>query len=156
MATDPPFPRVDSDPAPDRPEGVPAVPRRPLHLRLGTRGEDAACALLQASGYRVLTRNYHCRSGEIDIVALDGQVLVFVEVKSRTASRYGSPRDAVTPAKRRKMARTASHYMLAHMEQECAYRADIIEVGVLHGAVAAVRHLQGAFSIEAELEKLSG
>src|SRR5439155_211546 len=70
--------------------------------------------------------------------------------------RDGSPRDAVTPAKRRKLARSASHYMLAHREQECAYRADIIEVALLRGSVAAVRHLQGAFSIEAELEKLSG
>jgi putative endonuclease len=158
MATDPPRPHNGSNPTPDRPNDAPAPlsPRRPLHLRLGAHGEDAACAQLQAFGYRILTRNYRCRSGEIDIVALDGDVLVFVEVKSRTASRYGSPRDAVTPAKRRKMARAASHYMLAHLEQECAYRADIVEVGLLRGAVAAVRHLPGAFSIEAELEKLSG
>jgi putative endonuclease len=143
-------------PSPSR-SSQPAAPTRlPLHLRLGARGEAAACAQLEASGYLILARNYRCPHGEIDIVALEGDVLVFVEVKSRTPSRYGSPRDAVTPAKRRKLARTASHYMLAHMEAECAYRADIIEVGLLRGAVAAVRHLQGAFSIEAELEKLSG
>jgi putative endonuclease len=160
MATDSPLPRDGSSAAPDRAGSASAPPspalRRPLHLRLGARGEEAACAQLEASGYRILVRNYRCPHGEIDIIAQDGDVLVFVEVKSRTASRYGSPRDAVTPAKRRKLARTASHYLLAHMEAECAYRADIIEVGLLRGAVAAVRHLQGAFSIEAELEKLSG
>ena len=80
---------------------------------------------------------------------------MFSEVKTRSPSAYGTPRDAVTPAKRRKMARTASHYMLAHMENECAYRADIVEVGLLRGAVAAVRHLPGAFSIEAELDRLN-
>jgi len=158
MATDPPLPRDGSNPAPKRPGGAPAAPapRRPLHLRLGAHGEDAACSQLEAIGYRILTRNYRCPQGEIDVIAQDGDVLVFVEVKTRTASRYGSPRDAVTPAKRRKLARTASHYMLTHMESECAYRADIVEVGLLRGQVAAVRHLQGAFSIEAELEKLSG
>jgi putative endonuclease len=158
MATDPPLPYGGPNSAPDRPNDAPAPlsPRRPLHLRLGAHGEDAACAQLEASGYRILSRNYRCPHGEIDIIALDGEVLVFVEVKSRTASRYGSPRDAVTPAKRRKMARAASHYMLAHLEAECAYRADIVEVGLLRGSVAAVRHLQGAFSIEAELENLPG
>jgi putative endonuclease len=132
------------------------APRRPLHLRVGAHGEAAACERLEANGYQILARNYRCPSGEIDIVAADGPVLVFVEVKTRSSAAFGSPRDAVTAAKRRKLARSASHYMLAHREQECAYRADIIEVALLRGAVAAVRHLQGAFSIEAELEKLSG
>lgn len=142
-----------------RPGVVPPVApgtRRPLHLRVGARGEDAACERLEASGYRILARNYRCPYGEIDIVATDGPVLVFAEVKTRSSAAFGSPRDAVTAAKRRKLARSASHYMLAHREQECAYRADIIEVALLRGAVAAVRHLPGAFSIEAELEKLSG
>jgi putative endonuclease len=134
----------------------PAAPRRPMHLRRGSLGEEAAREHLEAQGYRILTRNYRCRDGEIDLVADDYGVLVFVEVKTRSSSAYGPPRDAVTPAKRRKLARAASHYMLAHTEQERGYRADIVEVGLLRGTVAAVRHLRGAFSIEAELEKLSG
>lgn len=145
-----------ADRGPTGPPPAPAAPRRPLHLRLGERGEEAAREHLEALGYRILTRNYRCRDGELDLVADDGGVLVFVEVKTRSPSAYGTPRDAVTPAKRRKLARTAAHYMLAHTEEERAYRADIVEVGVLRGAVAAVRHLRGAFSIEAELEKLSG
>jgi putative endonuclease len=147
-----------ADPRSVSPGQSPAVapPHRPIHLRVGARGEDAACAHLEALGYHLLARNYRCPHGEIDIVATSHDVLVFVEVKTRSSSTYGSPRDAVTAAKRRKLARSASHYMLTHLEQECAYRADIIEVALLRGAVAAVRHLQGAFSIEAELEKLSG
>jgi putative endonuclease len=129
--------------------------RRPSHLRTGRRGEEAAAEHLEAIGCRILARNYRCRQGEIDLIADDHGVLVFVEVKTRSPSSYGAPRDAVTPAKRRKVARAASHYLLAHREQECAYRADIVEVGLLRGSVAAVRHLKGAFSIEAELEKLS-
>jgi putative endonuclease len=129
---------------------------RPLHLLVGARGEAAACERLEAAGYQILARNYRCPYGEIDIVAADGAMLVFVEVKTRSSAAYGSPRDAVTAAKRRKLARSASHYMLTHREQECAYRADIIEVALLRGAVAAVRHLPGAFSIEAELDRLSG
>jgi putative endonuclease len=129
--------------------------RRPLHLRIGERGEAAAVALLEGNGCRILARNYRCPHGELDIIALDHGVLAFVEVKTRSSAAFGPPREAVTAAKRRKLARSASHYMLSHMEQECAYRADIIEVAMRRGAVAAVRHLKGAFSIEAELEKLS-
>jgi putative endonuclease len=139
-----------SPPAPSR------APQRPIHLRVGARGEAAAGALLEAGGCLILARNYRCPFGEIDLIVLDQGVLAFVEVKTRSSTAWGPPRDAVTAAKRRKIARTASHYMLAHREQECAYRADIVEVAVRRGAVAAVRHLKGAFSIEGELEKLSG
>ena len=143
-------PAAGSAPAPGR------VRPRPAHLLAGAHGEEAAGALLEAGGCRILARNYRCPFGEIDLVALDQGILIFVEVKTRSSTAWGSPRDAVTPAKRRKIARSASHYMLAHLEQECAYRADIVEVALRRGTVAAVRHLKGAFSIEAELEKLSG
>src|SRR5947209_7314149 len=76
--------------------------KRPLHLRIGRRGEEAAAEQLKAAGYRILARNYRCPSGEIDLVAEERGVLVFVEVKTRSSAAYGSPRDAVTPAKRRK------------------------------------------------------
>jgi putative endonuclease len=156
MPADPATPREGTDLDVGATTARPQPAQRPLHLRVGDRGENAASEHLEAQGYRILARNYRCRDGEIDLVADDQGVLVFVEVKTRSPSAYGSPRDAVTPAKRRKLARTAAHYMLAHTEQERAYRADIVEVGMLRGAVAAVRHLRGAFSIEAELEKLTG
>jgi putative endonuclease len=162
MAADPPPlpPALVHPPAGTRPAGASGASTlaagRPLHLRIGERGEEAAVALLEAGGCRILARNYRCPHGELDIIALDHGVLAFVEVKTRSSSAFGPPREAVTAAKRRKLARSASHYMLTHMEQECAYRADIIEVAVRRGTVAAVRHLKGAFSIEAELEKLSG
>jgi putative endonuclease len=128
-------------------------PRAPKQ-RIGAAGEAAAAAELEAAGCEILDRNYRCPYGEVDLVARDGDVIVFVEVKTRSSLAFGLPRDAVTPAKRRKMARTASHYLLTRVQQDCPYRADIIEVAVLNGRIAAVRHLRGAFSIEAELEKL--
>jgi putative endonuclease len=131
----------------------PARPQTPKQ-RTGAAGEAAAAAELEAVGYAILTRNYRCPHGEIDLVAADGSVIVFVEVKTRSSLAYGLPRDAVTAAKRRKMARAASHYLMTHVENECPYRADIIEVAVLNGRIAAVRHLKGAFSIEAELENM--
>jgi putative endonuclease len=162
MAADLPSPRDRPGAAPAEavppagPQSPPSrAPQRPAHLRVGARGEAAAGALLEAGGCFILARNYRCPFGEIDLIALDQGVLAFVEVKTRSSTAWGPPRDAVTSAKRRKIARTASHYMLAHREQECAYRADIVEVALRRGAVAAVRHLKGAFSIEGELEKLS-
>jgi putative endonuclease len=130
-----------------------ARPRLPTQ-QIGALGEKMAAAELEAAGFTILARNYRCASGELDLIARDGEVIVFVEVKTRSSAAFGLPRDAVTPAKRRKMARAASHYLLSHVENECPYRADIVEVALVRGRVAAVRHLRGAFSIEAELENL--
>jgi putative endonuclease len=91
----------------------------------------------------------------MDLVAEDGDVLVFVEVKCRTASSYGPPRNAITAAKRRKLARTASHYLMENVANDRAYRADIVEVALVGGRVAGVRVTRGAFSIERELERMS-
>src|SRR5262245_54109214 len=107
MSTDPARAQ-ESARAPSPSPSAPA--RRPLHLLRGAGGEETAREHLEALGYRILARNYRCRYGEIDLIADDHGVIVFVEVKTRSPSSYGTPRDAVTPAKRRKMARTASHY----------------------------------------------
>lgn len=134
-------------PEPFRPSLTPAQ-------RHGRVGEAEAVSALERAGYRVLERNYRSPFGEIDVVAEQEGVLAFVEVKCRSASAYGMPRDAVTPAKRRRMARTASHYLMEKVQEECAYRADIVEVALVRGRVAGVRLLQGAFSLEAELDRL--
>lgn len=122
--------------------------------RIGATGEAAAASELEAAGYVILGRNYRCAYGEIDLIARDGDVIVFVEVKTRSSLAFGLPRDAVTAAKRRKLARTASHYLMTHVQEECPYRADIVEVAIVKGRIAAVRHLRGAFSIEAVLDDL--
>lgn len=95
---------------------------------IGREGEEAAAAFLSAQGYHILGRNVRFRTGEIDIVAQDGSVLVFVEVKTRTSSRFGTPVDAITPQKQRKLVQLAALYLarLGSDDQPC--RFDVVAV----------------------------
>ena len=69
----------------------------------GKKGEDLACRYLKEQGYRILDRNVRYKMGEIDVVALDGDHICFVEVKARTRTDYGMPRDAVDARKQQKL-----------------------------------------------------
>lgn len=131
----------------------PFRPPLPRGHRFGRSGEAEAAGALEGAGYRILARNYRCPFGEVDVVAEEGDVLVFVEVKTRSSLSYGLPRDAITAAKRRKLARTASHYLMEHVATDRAYRVDVVEVALLRGQVAGVRLIRGAFSLEGELER---
>ena len=71
--------------------------------RIGNQGEKIAAAYLESKGYRILEQNYHTRFGEIDLVAQEGDSLVFVEVKARTSTTFGLPEASVTPAKLEKI-----------------------------------------------------
>ena len=86
------------------------MPRR-TRSEAGARGEDYACALLRGMGMAVLARNYRSPWGEIDIVALDGDNICFVEVKSRSLGAMVDGAAAVTPAKQRKLIKTALCYL---------------------------------------------
>lgn len=124
--------------------------------RTGRAGEAEAVACLEQAGYRILERNYRCPFGEIDVVAEERGVLSFIEVKTRSSLAFGLPRDAITAAKRRRLARTASHYLMARVEGDCAYRVDVVEVAVVRGRVAGARLIRGAFSLEGEIERMGG
>jgi putative endonuclease len=78
---------------------------------LGAAGEDAASAYLQSIGYRIVTRNLRGPGGEIDIVARDGETIVFVEVKARTSRRFGSALSAVDARKRTRLRSVAADYL---------------------------------------------
>src|SRR5438132_14330165 len=78
---------------------------------LGEEGERAAARFLEARGYRILERNYRTRRGEIDLIAEDGRILVFVEVKVRLDDRFGGPAAAITRAKQARIARLAQQYL---------------------------------------------
>lgn len=93
------------DPVDHRRDGGPA---------LGAAKEALACAYLQARGLRLVTRNYRCPPGEIDLVMRDGPCLVFVEVRYRRGSAYGSPQESVTSRKRARITRAAQHYLQRH------------------------------------------
>jgi putative endonuclease len=77
----------------------------------GDRGEDRAEAFLRKEGYRILERNYRCPLGEMDIIAREGKTIVFVEVKTRSSDRFGSPQAAIGPQKQRRMTAIALCYL---------------------------------------------
>lgn len=95
---------------------------------LGGRGEEVAKAYLQSLGYQILLENYTTPAGEVDLVARDGKVLVFVEVKTRSTVGYGPPEAAVTPWKQRRIIRAAKRYLLEAGVREAACRFDVVAV----------------------------
>ena len=115
--------------------------------KLGKEGEDRACAYLETCGYRIVERNFRCRSGEIDIVAAEerGGVICFVEVKTRRGCAFGLPKEAVDRRKQRKLCAAAKYYMLCHREYEnCLLRMDVVEMLHLASGIY-VNHIKGAF-----------
>lgn len=114
--------------------------------RLGRRGEALAASYLEQRGYRIVTRNYRTRLGEIDIVAQDGQTLVFVEVKVRRNPRFGSPKAAVTAAKRRRISMVALHYLKSLAAVGARARFDVVAVDQT-GAEPRMELVQNAFDL---------
>ena len=82
--------------------------------RLGSAYENLAAKILEKKGYRILVRNFRCRLGEIDLIANDGDTIVFCEVKYRTYSSGGDPLEAVTKRKQRRIVNAARYYLLTH------------------------------------------
>ncbi len=111
---------------------------------LGAWGEDVAAAHLVAAGMQVLDRRWRTGGGEIDVVARDGRVLVFVEVKTRSGLGFGSPLEAVTLAKQRRLRHLAVAWLAAHGTHAVDLRFDV--VGVLRGSQGVtVEHVRAAF-----------
>ncbi len=114
---------------------------------LAAAGEAQAAALLERLGYRILARRYRCRWGELDLVAQDQDALVFVEVKARTAVRYGSPAEAVTARKRECLARAAACFLADHPRwRDYPARFDVVEATWSRGRWQ-LRHLRDAFRV---------
>ena len=95
---------------------------------LGRFGEDTAAAHLVRAGLVLLERNWRCREGEIDIVAIDGRVLVFCEVKTRSSAAFGSPAEAVSPAKLQRLRRLAAVWLAEHPGSWPELRFDVVSV----------------------------
>ena len=113
--------------------------------RLGKQGEDLACRELRRRGYSILARGYRTRYGEIDIVARDGDVLVFVEVKTRSTSRCGSPLDALTAIKQRRVTAMARSYLTRTGWDDRPCRFDVIGIRY-EGRRPSVELIRGAFA----------
>lgn len=111
----------------------------------GADHEERAAGWLEEHGFRILERNYRCRQGEIDLIAMEGACLVFVEVKYRSGSRAGHPSEAVDARKQRRIARTAVHYCYKNKIPDTqACRFDVI--GILGDEI---EHLKNAFELQA-------
>ncbi len=118
---------------------------RRRHLAVGRDGEELVVGYLEEAGYAILARNYRQPFGEIDIIAEQGETLVFVEVKTRTSGRYGSPLEAVNLRKRQRMTRAALDYMVRNGRSDQAARFDVVAVSLDQGGEEGLEHIKNAF-----------
>ena len=120
-----------------------SIVRAFLNRLLGERGERAAARYLRRQGMRVLYRGYRTRWGEIDLIARDGDTLVFVEVKAR---RRGVPAEAITPEKERRLTLAALHFLRKHRLLEERSRFDIVAIVWPDDRSAPrIEHIRNAF-----------
>jgi len=117
-----------------------------VRQNVGKRGEEVASAYLEKAGYRIIERNYRCIFGEIDIVAEDGDSIVFVEVKSRRSSAYGPPQLAVGYRKQRKISMVALHYIDERKMQGRNARFDVVAVQLLASGTS-IELIKNAFEL---------
>lgn len=95
---------------------------------LGKAGEDVSCIYLEQIGYRIIERNFHCRQGEIDIIAKDRDEYVFIEVKTRSNTFFGRPKEAVNRPKQKHIYQSTRFYLYLHGLNNVFVRFDVIEV----------------------------
>jgi len=109
-------------------------------------GEDLAAKTLKHAGMQILQRNYRCVVGEMDIIAMDGNDLVFVEVKTLQSDDIGDPEEHIHEGKQRKIERIARHYLNAHQAEERPCRFDVVAVVLgSEGGEPVIRHHRAAF-----------
>ena len=97
-------------------------------MRLGQRGERLAEEHLIRQGYSIVTRNYRCPAGEMDLIAQAGPVVVFVEVRTRRGRNYGTPEDSITPRKQAHLIAVAETYLYEHGLDDADWRIDLVAV----------------------------
>jgi putative endonuclease len=113
---------------------------------LGAAGESAVADWYLAAGYRVLDRNWRCREGELDIVTARPGCLVFCEVKTRRGTAFGSPAEAVTITKQRRIRTLAMRWLAEHPEARAReLRFDVASVVAARGTAAVIDVIEGAF-----------
>jgi putative endonuclease len=113
---------------------------------VGRRGEDEAARYLSGIGYRIIARRERVLRGDIDLIALDGRTVVFVEVRARSDTAHGHPAETVGHHKQRRLADLANAYIRRHRLQDCQVRIDVVTVTFdAVQAAAHVEHFQNAF-----------
>ena len=129
---------------------TPAHSAADARRELGRRGEEAAAVFLQKLGQRILARNWRCRFGEVDLITLDGEVVVFCEVKTRKSVRAGQPSEAITLKKQRKYSQLAALWLSqtdTGAGEGRPARFDAITVLVTGEHQAQLTLIKGAFSL---------
>ena len=101
----------------------------------GKLAEDFAVRLLTQKAYRVIDRNFRSKFGEIDIIAIKDQCLIFIEVKARWSKKFGKPEEAVTPSKLWKIARTGEYYSLLHPDLPRKLRIEVVAIEIGGGKI---------------------
>jgi putative endonuclease len=114
-------------------------------IELGRLGEDIAADFLIRQGMVVLSRNWRCRQGELDLVAADGKRLVVCEVKTRSGVAFGHPAEAVTRRKISRIRQLTRCWLAEHRVRWCEVRFDVLSVQWPPGGEPVVEHLQGVF-----------
>lgn len=116
-----------------------------LRQILGIEGEASAAAYLKEKGYTVVAQNYRCTYGEVDIIAKDGNTLVFVEVKTRSSKTFGSPLAAVGYRKQQQISKTAFAYLSENQLGDVDARFDVISILREKGKQVQIGHVIDAF-----------
>ena len=123
---------------------------------LGSRGERVATRYLRRLGYRILSRDWRSRLGEIDLVALDGDCVTFVEVKTRRSEEAGHPAEAVTLRKQQKLTQLALQFLKAHRLLDRRARFDVIAVTWPPGQRRpTIEHIRNAFEATGRFQMYS-
>ena len=120
----------------------------PFRLALGDRGEMAACRFLKEKGYEILEKNYHCKIGEIDVVARRNGRLAFVEIKTRTSVQFGMPQEAVDHKKQEKIFKLAQWYMKEKKITKTPIAFDVVAVLWKEGGSPEIRLIADAYEKE--------
>ena len=111
---------------------------------LGDAGEGAAAEMLRSRGYRIVARNHRCRRGEVDLIAEKGELLIFVEVRTRATKAFGGPEETVSPAKQRRVLAAARDFLARWRGPERGARFDVVAVVDAPGG-PKLQHFENAF-----------
>jgi putative endonuclease len=113
--------------------------------KVGKSGEDAALGYLKKKKFRIVEKGFRLFRGEIDIIAYDGKVLVFIEVKTRRGSKYGFPEEAVTLSKQKQIKRIATGYLAFNRLEDIECRFDVLSLKMKHDRKYSITHYRDAF-----------
>jgi putative endonuclease len=113
--------------------------------QFGERGEELACSYLKGQGVKIIERNWKCQAGEADVIALEGDEIVFVEVKTRSSVSAGFPEEAVNHTKRRRYEKIAMEYLFSHDLPSARVRFDVLSLLLSSNGKAFLRHHRDAY-----------